>query len=87
MLPNSIRVMNSLDPVPRHPVAGGHQGVGTHYFIDKEDGGGPANFIETVEMDALIVADVLHSVKRHLWPSYMQTFKEAAVRFNDPDHA
>ena len=78
MLPNTIRVMNSLDPVPRHPFITGYQGVGTPYYIDKKDGGSPSDGIGIMK----IIFGALTSLLHHMPGDYLRSFITAAQWFN-----
>ena len=78
MLPNSIRVMNTKDLVPRHPFITGFLGVGTKYFIDEEGGGTPSESIGCSN----IILGALTSVSYHMWDAYLKSFQTAAVWFN-----
>ena len=79
--------MNSKDPVPRHPLAGGHHGVGTHYFIDKKGGGGTADWAEYMVGAVSMVTGVLGATAQHLTPEYLISFQNAAKDFNGLNHA
>ena len=82
MVPNSIRVLNTKDPVPRHPLLGGRLGVGTFHFIDKKGGGGHADWVAYMA-DALVMATgVFSAVHDHSREAYVDFSKEAAERFN-----
>ena len=82
MVPNSIRVLNTKDPVPRHPLLGGRLGVGTFHFIDKKGGGGHADWVAYMADALVMVTGVFSAEPSHLHPAYFDFFKEAAKSFN-----
>ena len=79
MLPNSIRVMNHMDVIPRHPVMTGFLGVGTHYLIDKKGGCDPA---DTVYFLRSMIGNLTDPFKNHYWQEYLNSFRTAAGWFN-----
>ena len=90
LLPNTFRIINSKDVIPRVPLLGWgwqgislYYGVGRQYQIDKEGGGKEDGYLGYIGKFPIILFNALtfQNIGAHLTPAYKQSFIDAAARF------